>query len=42
MYNTLMRMWKQGKLTEAQVDRAVELGWITEQQAETIKNTPKY
>lgn len=42
MYNTLMRMWKQGKLTEAQIDRAVELGWITEQQAETIKNTPKY
>ena len=41
MYNTLLRMWKKGKITEAKLDRAVELGWITEEQAETIKSTPR-
>ena len=41
MYNTLLRMWKKGKITEAKLDRAVELGWITEEQAETIKATPR-
>ena len=41
MYNTLLRMWKKGQITEAKIDRAVELGWITEEQAETIKATPK-
>lgn len=41
MYNTLLRMWKKGKITEAKIDRAVELGWITEDQAETIKATPR-
>ena len=32
MYNTLLRMWKKGKLTEAQINKAVEKGWITEAQ----------
>ena len=41
MYNTLLRMWKKGKITEAKIDRAVELSWITEEQAETIKATPR-
>ena len=41
MYNTLLRMWKKGQLTDAKIDRAVELGWITEEQAETIKATPR-
>lgn len=39
MYNTLLRMWKKGQLTEEQLDKAVTKGWITEGQAETIKNT---
>ena len=41
MYNTLLRMWKKGNSPEAKIDRAVELGWITEEQAETIKATPR-
>lgn len=41
MYNTLLRMWKKGQITEAKIDRAVELGWITEDRAETIKATPR-
>ena len=41
MYNTLLRMWKNGQITEAKIDRAVELGWITKEQAETIKSTPR-
>ena len=34
MYNTLLRMWKKGQITEAKIDRAVELGWITETRCE--------
>jgi hypothetical protein len=41
MYNTLLRMWKNGRLTEAQLDKAVALGWITEEQKATIMATPK-
>lgn len=41
MYNTLLRMWKKGRITEAKIDRAVELGWITEDQAKAIKATPR-
>ena len=41
MYNTLLRMWKKGQITEAKIDRAVELGWITEEQAKTIKSIPR-
>ena len=41
MYNTLLRMWKKGQITEAKIDRAVELVWITEEQAEAIKATPR-
>lgn len=41
MYNTLLRMWKKGMLTEEKLQKAVDLGWITEEQAETIRNTPR-
>lgn len=41
MYNTLLRMWKKGKTTAEKIDRAVELGWITEEQAEYIKAQPQ-
>lgn len=40
MYYTLLRMWKKGKLTEEKLDKAVELGWITEEQAAYIKSQP--
>ena len=41
MYNTLLRMWKKHKIDEAGIDEAVTKGWITEAQAQTIKNTPR-
>ena len=41
MYNTLLRMWKNGKITEAKIDKAVTLGWITEEQAAYIKSQPQ-
>lgn len=36
MYETLLRLWKEGKLTAAQLDNAVVKGWITEEQKQTI------
>lgn len=41
MYNTLLRMWKQSKIGEEQIDKAVSLGWITEAQAQYIKSQPQ-
>ena len=41
MYNTLLRMWINGKITEAKLQKAVTLGWITQEQYETIIATPK-
>ena len=32
MYETLLRLWKDGKLTESMMDNAVVKGWITEEQ----------
>ena len=40
MYNTLLRMWRKGKLTEAQINKAVEKGWITESQRDMILSHP--
>lgn len=40
MYNTLLKMWRKGKLTEAQIDKAVEKGWITEAQKHMILAQP--
>lgn len=40
MYNTLLRMWRKGKLTESQINKAVEKGWITEAQRDMILAHP--
>lgn len=41
MYDRLLALWKQGRLTEAQVAAAVTKMWITQEQADTILATPK-
>jgi len=41
MYDTLLRMWKERKITEAKIRKAVEAGWITQAQAEEILATPQ-
>lgn len=41
MYNYLLKMWKKGKLTEEQIAKAVEDGWITQAEADKILATPK-
>lgn len=37
MYQSLLRLKKAGKLTEAKINKALKLGWITEEQAEQLK-----
>jgi hypothetical protein len=41
MYETLCKLWQEGKLTEAMLDKAVTLGWITPQQKAEIMLLPK-
>lgn len=41
MFNTLLRMWKRGKITEAKIREAVNKGWITSEQAEYILAQPQ-
>ena len=36
MYETLKRMKQKGNLTEGMVRKAVQLGWINEDEAETL------
>jgi hypothetical protein len=36
MYETLLRLWKEGKLTEESLNTAVLKGWITEEQKQEI------
>lgn len=38
MYNTLLNMYKTGRLTDVQLDKAVSLGWITQSQESEIKS----
>ncbi len=38
MYQSLLRLKKAGKLTDAKIEKALKLGWITEEEAETLKN----
>lgn len=40
-YNTLLRGWKAGYVTEIMVRKAVELQHITQEQADTILSTPR-
>ena len=37
MVNYLKRLYLEGRLTEAGLEKAVEYGWITTQEAGTIK-----
>lgn len=32
MFETLTRLWKDGRLPEVGLDRAIQKGWITEEQ----------
>lgn len=36
MFNRLKRLYNQGRLTEAALERAVTLGWITEEEKQEI------
>lgn len=38
MYNTVERLYKSGKIDITGLDRAVRLGWITEEEKQTIIN----
>ena len=37
MYNTLRKLYLQGRLTDTQLTNAVNKGWITVEQAEEIR-----
>lgn len=41
MYSYLLRLWKNGQLSEEQLQAAVDKGWITTDQQQTILNTPR-
>lgn len=36
MFETLLRLWKEGKLTEQGLENAVIKNWITEEQKQEI------
>lgn len=36
MFETLKRLWNEGKLTEEKLNNAVIKGWITEEQKQEI------
>lgn len=38
MFETLKRLWNEGKLTEEKLNNAVAKGWITEEQRQEIIN----
>lgn len=39
MYNTVLRLYKAGKIDLSGLERAVRLGWITEEEKQTIIGT---
>jgi hypothetical protein len=41
MKETLTRLWLANRLTVAQLEKAVRLGWITEADADEIAATPR-
>lgn len=41
MYETLLRLWKEKKLTETSLNNAVVKKWITSEQANIILSTPQ-
>lgn len=40
-YDFLLNLWVLNRLSEAQINTAVSKGYITQEQANTILNTPK-
>lgn len=40
-YNLFLRNWKNNKATEEDIDAAVRLGYITEEQGNEIKSTER-
>lgn len=42
MKATLERLWKLNRLTEAQLNRAVTLGWVTQAEANAIKELSRH
>jgi len=36
MFETLLRLWQDGKLTEEKLSNAVAKGWITEEEKDKI------
>lgn len=36
MFETLNRLWREGKLTESALDKAITLNWITEEKKKII------
>lgn len=40
-YNLFLRNWKNNKATEDQIDQAVEKSFLTEEEANQIKNTER-
>ena len=41
MFAFLLRKWREGEISEVDVDYAVTQGWINMEEAMTIKNTTK-
>lgn len=41
MFNTLLSMWQDGELTEAELHNAVIKEWITEEEFKKISSTAK-
>lgn len=39
MYERLLHLYSSGSLSEAGLDTAVSRGWITEEQAQTIRDS---
>ena len=39
MYNTVLRLYKASKIDLSGLERAVRLGWITEEEKQTIIGT---
>lgn len=41
MFNTLLRMWKKGKITAEKVREAVVKGWIAQEECDYILAQPQ-
>lgn len=37
MYQSLLRLKKAGKLTDAKIEKALKLGWITDAEADLLR-----